>query len=323
MSIISEQVESYISFKQGLGVQMISEASALRHFIRYAHEHGHRGYITVDLAVSWARSGTGHAEGWEVKRYESARRVTDYAAVFDDSVFRLPAGLLGKVNDRITPYIYTDEEVSLLMKAAAGFYSMQDPLRSYAYEAMIGILRTTGMRPFEALSLEDSDFDQDKQLLLIRKAKNNRERIVPIDKRTTDALIAYQAKRNEMRSSRNCKNLIITRGDKPLGLSSFQTAFYELRCILLDRGEVWERRPPRPYDLRHTYAVKTLLRWYRDKKDINALLPVLATYMGHSTISETYWYLTGAPELMEVAVASFENLVKAGDGVWDKKLSKA
>jgi len=321
MSIIDEQVESFISFKQGLGIQMISEACAMRQFKNYAESIGHSGSITVELAVSWAQSGN-HAEGYGIKKYEMARRISEYAAVFDDSIPRLPAGLLGKTNNRITPYIYTDEEVSLLMRAASGFYSMQDPLRSLAYEAMIGILHSTGMRPFEALALEDNDFDRDNQILMIRKAKNNRERMIPVDSRTACALIAYLKKRDELRDSKTCKRLIVTQGDKPLGLSGFQTAFYELRCILLNRGEVWERRPPRPYDLRHTYAVQTLLRWYKEKEDINALLPVLATYMGHSSISETYWYLTGTPELMEVAVSAFENLAKAGEGSWNMRVSK-
>jgi len=248
MSIVDEQVESYISFKQGLGIQMISEACALRHLKSYAGSIGHTGYITIELAASWARSGD-HAEGYEIRRYEMARRVSDYAAVFDDSVPRLPAGLLGKAHSRIDPYIYTDEEVSLLMRAAASFYSMQDPLRSLAFESMIGIMRTTGMRPFEALALEDGDFDQENQVLLVKKAKNNRERMVPVDARTADALAAYQERRDKLRSGTACKKLIVTNGDRPLGLQSFQDAFCELRCILLGRGEVWERRPPRPYDL--------------------------------------------------------------------------
>jgi integrase len=321
MNTVDEHVEAYISFKQGMGVTMISEASALRQFRRYAESLGHEGPVTLELAVSWARSGT-HAEGYEIKRYEMARRVSDYAAVFDDSIPRLPAGLLGKTSDRITPYIYTDEEVSLLMKAASASYSMQDPLRSIAYEAVIGILRTTGMRPFEALSLKDDDFDQDNRIIMIRKAKNNKERMIPIDKSASAALAAYQIRRDELRSGRTCKNLIISNGDRPLGISGFQDAFCEIRCILLNRGEVWTRRPPRPYDLRHTYAVKTLLRWHESGEDVNALLPVLATYMGHSTISETYWYLTGTSELMAVACSSFEELVKAGDGTWQARTSK-
>jgi integrase len=316
MSTVDEQVESFIAFKQGLGIQMISEASALRHLRRHAQSIGHSGPITLELALSWSRSGNDHALGYEIKRYELARRVTEYASVFDESVHRLPAGLLGKTSDRITPYIYTDEEISLLMKAASSFYSMQDPLRPIAYEALIGILRATGMRPFEALALEDGDFDKNRQLLLVRKAKNNKERLVPVEESTCRALISYQDKRDELRSAHSCKNLIVSDGDRALSLASFQHAFCEIRCVLLNRGEVWNRRPPRPYDLRHTYAVMRLLGWYREKEDINALLPVLATYMGHASISETYWYLTGTPELLEVACSAFEELVKAGDNAW-------
>jgi integrase len=310
MNIVEEQVEAFIVFKQGLGVQMISEAATLRHLGRYAEAVGHEGPITTDLAISWARNGNHHAEGYEIKKYELARRVSEYSSVFDGSVPRLPAGILGKVDDRITPYIYTDEEVSLLMKAASALFSESDLLRPIAYEMTIGLMRSTGMRPSEVLSLKDEDFDSDNLLIVIRKAKNNKERLVPIDESVRRALVAYRAKREQLRNGKNCRSLIVSNGDKPLALHSFQDAFCEIRYVLLDRGEVWQRRPPRPYDLRHTYSVKTILAWYENGEDINALLPVLATYLGHTTISETYWYLTGAPELMEVACSAFESIAK-------------
>lgn len=315
MNIVEEQVEAFIAFKQGLGVSMISEASAMRQLVRYAKEVGRTESITLELAVSWAQHG-GNAKGYAIKKYEMARRIVEYASVFDESIARLPAGILGKTNDRITPYIYTDEEVSLLMKASSRFYSQQDPLRPIAYEVLIGLLRSTGMRPFEALSLRDQDFDQENSLLMVRTAKNNKERMLPVDESTCKALASYQTLRDRLRTGNTCNNIIVTRGDKPLGLSSFQDAFYEIRCILLNRGEVWQRRPPRPYDLRHTYAARTLLSWYGANKNINTLLPILATYMGHADISETYWYLTGTPELMEVACSAFEGLSRAGDGTW-------
>jgi integrase len=323
MNTVEEQVEAFIAFKQGLGISMVSDIYTLRRLIRYAKEISHEGPITLELALSWAQNDKS-AAGYAIKKYEMARRISEYSSVFDESTPRLPAGLLGKTNDRITPYIYTDEEVSLLMRAASKYYSQQDPLRPIAYEVLIGLLRATGMRPFEALCLEDRDFDQGNSLLMVRKAKNNKERMLPIDQSTCNALSFYQEMRDSLRTGSTCKNLIIANGDMPLGLSSFQIAFYELRCILLDRGEVWQRRPPRPYDLRHSFAVRTLLSWHESKADINALLPALATYMGHANVSETYWYLTGTPELMEVACSAFEGLAKAGDRSWQQaSVSKA
>ena len=168
------------------------------------------------------------------------------------------------------------------------------------------------MRPNEALSLDDSDFDLDGEAICVRRAKNNRERIVPVDATIVDAIERYRHRRDDLRSGGECGRLFVVNGDKPVRLANLEHSFCEIRCALLDRGEVWERRPPRIYDVRHTYAVKTILSWHESGKDVNAMLPVLATYMGHKSISETYWYLTGTPELLQVASDAFERIAKGG-----------
>lgn len=314
MSTVSEQVEAYISYKNGLGVEMKSEASAMRQLARFAESAGHEGPLTTELAVAWARSGTNHAEGYEIKRYEMARRIDEYSSALAGVPPTLIPGLLGKVDNRITPYIYTDEEVSLLMRGASRMYGYDDPLKPLSYSAMIGLMRATGMRPKEAIELEDADFDPERGYLRIKKGKNNRERVLPIEESTVAALLEHQRRRDEARSGGNCRRLLVVNGDKPLRLGNIESSFCEIRCILLGRGEVWERRPPRLYDLRHTYAVSTILGWYESGEDVNAMLPALSTYMGHKKISDTYWYLTGTPELLEVASSVFESWAKGGSG---------
>lgn len=313
MSIVGDQVESYITFKVGLGVAMVSEASALRQFAGYADSAGHAGPITVDIAVEWARSGTNHAEGYEIKRYEMARRVHEFSSALEGVPATLPPGLLGKTDDRITPYIYTGEEVSLLVHAALKTYAQDDPMKPLAYGTIIGLLSATGMRPGEAFDLDDGDFDAENGVILIKKAKKNRERIVPVEQSTADAILGYREKRDKLRAGAKCAKLFVANGDKPMRLGNLEHAFCEIRCVLLGRGEVWERRPPRLYDLRHSYAVGRILGWHESGEDVNAMLPVLATYLGHKTISETYWYLTGTPELLQVACDAFGALVKGGD----------
>ena len=312
MSIVKDQVETYIAYKNGLGVPMVSEASAMRQFARYADSVGHEGPITVERAVEWARSGTNQAEGYEIKRYEMARRVHEYACALAGIPSSLPPGLIGKSCNRITPYIFTDEEVSLIVHAASRLYVQQDPMKPLAYGTVIGLLRSTGMRPSEALSLDDSDFDPDRGAIRVRKAKGNRERVIPVDDTVADAIERYRHRRDALRSGGECGSLFVANGDKPVRLGNLEHSFCEIRCVLLDRGEVWERRPPRIYDMRHTYAVRTILSWHESGEDVNAMLPVLATYMGHKSVSETYWYLTGTPELLQVAGDAFERVVKGG-----------
>lgn len=305
-SAVSEQVESYIDYKRGLGVEMVSEASALRQLARFAGEAGHEGPIDAGLAVSWATSGGGHDRAYECKRYELARRVTDYRAALGAGEPRLAPGLLGSASARVTPYIYTDEEVSLLMRASAGLYSQDDPMRPPAMEVLVGLMRSTGVRPSEALSMADSRFDGDAGTLTVVSGKGARDRLLPLDGGVVDAVRAYRELRDRQRTGRACDRLIVVRGDRPLSLGSAEGSFCEIRSVLLGRGELWQRRPPRLYDLRHTYAVRTLLRWHSEGRDVDAMLPALSTYMGHARLSDTYWYLTGTTELMEVAARAFE-----------------
>lgn len=309
MSTVSEQVEAYIAYKQGLGIAMRSEACTMRQLARYAAEVGHDGPVDVGLAVAWARSGGRHAEGYEIKRYEMARRIHEYSCALDGVPPSMPAGLLGKTGNRITPYIYTDEEVSLLMRGAEGLYTQYDRTKPLAFAALIGLIRSTGMRPGEAVALSDSDFDANSGTITVRRAKNGRERILSLDPSVVDAVRDYRRRRDSARSGTTCKNLFVIGGDSPATLGRFQHSFCEIRCILLRRGEVWHRRPPRPMDLRHTYAVRTILRWYERGEDVNALLPVLSVCMGHKSVTETYWYLTGTPELMAVAADAFSDYV--------------
>ncbi len=313
MSVVRDQVEAYIAYKNGLGVPMVSEASAMRRFARYADSVGHEGPITVEIAVEWARSGTNHAEGYEIKRYEMARRVHEYACALAGAAPTLPPGLIGKSCNRITPYIFADEEISLIMHAASRMYVQQDAMKPLAYAAVIGLLRATGMRPNEALSLDDSDFDPDAGTFLVRKGKNNRERIIPVEDSTVEAIMRYRERRDELRDGLQCRRLFVANGDKSIRLGNLEHSFCEIRCVLLNRGEIWERRPPRIYDLRHTFAVSKILSWHESDENVNAMLPVLATYMGHKNISETYWYLTGTPELLQVACDAFEQAAKGVD----------
>lgn len=312
MSRVSEQVEAYIAFKNGLGVEMVSAASAMRQFARFAESAGHEGPIDVDIAVAWARSGSNHAEGYEIKRYEMARRIDEYTSALAGVPPSLPPGLLGKCSNRITPYIYTDEEVSLLVYGASRMYVQEDGMKPLAYSTAIGLLRATGMRPKELLELEDRDFDADAATIHIRKGKNNRERVIPVDATTVEAIEEYRERRDHLRSGHSCSRLIVANGDRPVHLHNLEHSFCEIRCILLGRGEVWERRPPRIYDLRHSYCVRTILAWHEAGEDVNALLPALSAYMGHKKFADTYWYLTATPELLQVACDAFGTPTRGG-----------
>lgn len=304
---VAGQVEAYVLFKRGLGVEMSTSAVTLAQLVRFADAAGHAGPIDRDLAVAWATSGKGHTRGYEASRYELARRVADFSRAMDSTLPDLPPGLLGRVKERVTPYIFTDEEVSTLMSCASRTYFSRDPLRPLAVSTSIGLMRACGLRPGEAIALEDKDLDLEAKTLAVRDSKFGRTRVLPIDDSVAEALSCYREARDSLRGDRSCTRLIVGEGGREVRIWTLDAVFESLRMCLLDRGRTWERRPPRLYDLRHTMAVRTLLRWHAEGRDVNALLPVLCRYMGHESISDTYWYLTGTPELMEVASRAFES----------------
>ena len=305
-SVIAGQVEAYVLFKRGLGVEMATTATTLAQFVRFADSAGHTGPIDLDIAVAWARSGNGHRESYEATRYELARRVSDFARVMDPELPELPRGIMGKTKERVTPYVYTDEEVAVLMSCASRFYYLQDPLKPMSLEFAIGLMRSAGLRPNEALALEDADYDEGERMLTVRLSKNAKTRVVPLDDSVAEAIGAYRERRDAARADFSCTRLIVGTGSRAVRIWTLDDLFMELRMVLLGRGEMWQRRPPRLMDLRHTFAVRTLLRWHEEGADVNAMMPVLARYLGHESISETYWYLTGTPELMGIAGDAFE-----------------
>lgn len=305
--VVAGQVEAYVLFKRGLGVEMATTAVTLAQLVRFADAAGHEGPIDRDLAVSWATSGKRHSRSYEASRYEQARRVADFSRALDPSLPTLPPGILGRERERVTPYIFTDEEVSTLMSCASRLYFSHDPLRPLAVRTSIGLMRACGLRPGEAIALEDDDLDLDAGTIAVRDSKFGRTRVLPMHPSAVSALADYREARDSVRPNRACTRLIVGDGGREVRIWTLDGVFESLRMCLLDRGQMWGRRPPRLYDLRHTMAVRTLLRWHGEGRDVNALLPVLCRYMGHESISETYWYLTGTPELMEVASEAFES----------------
>jgi integrase len=306
MVSIVEQVEALIDYKQGLGIGFQTQANALRQFARFAESICHEGPVDVEIACRWARSGTGHTRGYESVRYEEVRRLSDFCRAFDASLPKLPAGLLGKMGNRVEPYIYSDEDIALLMRAAGSLSDIY-PLRPLTHRFLIGLLRATGMRPSEALNLRDADIDEGGRTILVKDSKG-KSRLLPISESTMTAIVDFRAERDRIRPHKGCPNLLLSAYGDALSLTSADDMFQEYRHVLLGRGEVWNRRPPRLYDARHSYCCWTIIRWYETGRDVAALMPVLSNYMGHEHIGDTYWYLSNVPRLLSIACEAFRKM---------------
>jgi site-specific recombinase XerD len=183
----------------------------------------------------------------------------------------------------------------------ASLRTLAPALRGASAETVVGLLWATGLRVGEALTLERTDVRFDDGLVSVRCSKYNKDRLVPLSESALDALASYARRRDRLCAEPKTTRFFVTPTGGPLGYQRLRTDF----CEVLEHGSIRDPRP-RLGDLRHAFAVRTLLGWYRSGLDVEALLPRLSTYLGHVTPASTYWYLSAAPELMAIAAERLE-----------------
>lgn len=296
--------EDYLVLRRRLGFALKSSGQQLIGFARYADSIGHRGPITIDLAVGWARLPRDASPCWWARRLDIVRQFAQYRRLFDPQTEIPPAGLLGPSSRRVTPHIYSDKEIAALLDAA-GKLRPAGGLRPHTYVTLLGLLLSAGLRISEALQLGCSDIDFDDGVLTVRRTKFRKSRLVPLHPSTVTALAKYARKRDEHFPGTPVPAFFVNEPGKPLRASTVASTF----CVLRDQlGWTRDRdgRRPRLHDMRHTMAVCTLLRWYREGMDVDRKMPALSTYLGHVEVRDTYWYLTAVPELMAITAARFE-----------------
>lgn len=316
-NLISKQIEEYIAYKKGLGFQIRVESQELRRFAKYTNEIGYEGSLNVDIAFRWATLDPAYSRWYMARRMETVATFAAYACVFDAQAQMIPKGMFGKCHGRTLPYIYTEKEIRTLMEAAGTLYS-PDKLRCRTIPFGIGLLWSTGMRPNEVCCLLDEDVDLHKGTVTIRETKFSKTRILPLHETVVAQLESYIRFRDQARTDFSEPYLLITTGGRRLLLRSFEYALQQIRSSLLEEHGTWNRRPPRLYDLRHTFACRTLLHWLKDGINVDTKMIFLSTYLGHVKIADTYWYLTGIPELMEVVSENFEKTFSLEGGIRDE-----
>ena len=304
--------EEYLGYRRRLGFRLRSEGKMLLAFARHADNAGHHGPVTTELAVGWARLPAEAAPLYQARRLQVVRGFARYRAIFDPATEVPPEGLLGSAQRRVTPHIYSDAELSALL-AAAGRLRSPTGLRPLTYATLIGLLSCTGLRIAEALKLARSDVDWDHATLTIHETKFHKSRLVPLHPTTVQALKAYARFRDRCHPIPQTDAFFVSERGTPLPDARVRITFRALRTHLPDPTRP-EGRAPRIYDLRHTFACRRLLRWYAEGADLDHAVLALSTYLGHAQVSDTYWYLTGIPELLDLAAARFEHFAAPEPG---------
>jgi integrase/recombinase XerD len=304
-------VDFYLSSRRQLGFALQEQDCLLDNLVDYAQERGHRGPLTSQLALDWAQLPPPPPSRQRARRLLAIRQFALFWASFDPRTQIPPAGLFGSAyGPRRSVHIYSAQEMTQLMTAA----HRPDPANPCpdTFGALLGLLACTGLRISEALGLELQDWEPSQAVLTVRQSKFGQSRYVPLSAGAADVFGNYLQHRFQAFPRAKDRGLFLNQCGHPLREWQVRATFTALRQQL-----GWQERRPRPrlHDLRHTFAVNCLLRWYRQgQEELNAKILCLATYLGHRNIRHTYWYLSAVPELLALGSARWAKALASQKG---------
>ena len=298
MSLLSH-VGDYVALRRSLGFTFQHEERLLVSFAHY-HEAAGAQHLRSDLAILWAKLPAGATTTHWAKRLGIVRRFAIYLATIDEATEIPPTGVFPTHRRRPTPYLFSEDDVAAVLEAARALAS---PLRAATHETLFGLLSVSGMRIGEAIGLRRYDVDLSEGVITIRHAKFDRTRLVPLHESTTAVLRAYAATRDRLCPHPRADVFFISSVGTALHRTGVETPFNAITTALGLRTATLR---PRVHDLRHGFAVRTLLNWQREGVSVDRHLPTLSDYLGHVAPADTYWYLSAVPELMELAAQRLE-----------------
>ena len=304
MNELRTALETYLKIRRSLGFKMKNEEKLLSQFISFLELQGFT-HITSSAVLSWATQPRDcHPGNWR-NRFMTVRRFSKYLHALDPRTEIPPIGALKKRYQRRTPHIYTEKEILRLIKVAKCTRAPKG-LWGWTFSTIFGLLAVTGMRISEVVNLGREDVDLGEGVLTIRETKFRKSRLVPIHPSTTKMLKRYDKLRDRVFPQLQRGSFFVTEWGKQLRAKKVGEKFRALARKIHLRGP---KGTPGPHlhDLRHTFAVNTMLTWYRLGVDVEAHMPELSTYLGHLSTAETYWYISAVPELLFLAAKKLEN----------------
>jgi integrase len=300
MNAIETALSDYLQLRRGLGHQLDDAGRQLSRFVAYLNAIGAET-VTMDAVLGFVFDpDLNPASKTPSKRATAVRGFARYLAGIDAATEIPPAGLVSYRARRRTPHLFSDEDVAAVVRHARR--STLFPFRAETLTALIGLLAVTGMRVGEVLRLGIGDIDWDNAVILVRNTKFHKGRDVPVSASTIEALSAYAEHRDRPRQC--APRLFVSLTGTPVIYHNFRRTFHDAITAAGIGNDPAVR--PRIHDLRHSFAVRTLLGWHRAGLDVEALLPRLSTYLGHREPRFTYCYLSATPELFGYAEARLD-----------------
>jgi integrase/recombinase XerD len=306
MSTLRQAAEQYLQLRRDLGYKLRETGRRLEDFVAFAEREG-ASHVTTDLALRWAQQPAGVQPATWASRLRIVRRFALWLNAADRRTEVPPPGLLPGRYLRKRPYIYSDAEIRDLIRAAGQLASAAG-LKGRTYATIFGLLAVTGMRVSEVVALDREDVDLDEGILRIRRTKFGKSRLVAVHDSTRQVLAEYARERDRIVRRPAAPAFFLSEGGDRVTACAARFNFAKVSREVGLRAPTAGRhgRGPRLHDMRHRFAVCTLLRWYRAGLDVEREIPKLATYLGHVHVNETYWYLEAVPELLELAARRLE-----------------
>jgi integrase len=298
VSRLGERLSAYVALQRALGFQFEQQAVILHQFDRYLSGREGSPRLTQETVLGFATDDPASSMNRSARRYRVVRRFCEYLAAFDPDAPVLDMKAVPGSSARSVPYIISDEELARLLHQARHI-SRPYPQRGVTLHAMIGLAASTGLRISEIVRLDRSDVDLETGVLHVRRTKFRKDRYVPTHLTTLEVLRGYAATRDAAYPDCRDSAFFVTTWRKRFDRNTLQ----QQACQAARRAEL--RGPTGKglsmHHLRHRFAVKRLVAWYRAGIDVQAMLPVLATYMGHVHYTDTAYYLTATAELLGLA----------------------
>ena len=304
---LSLELQRYLEVRRNLGYDLGTSERVLKQFVSFL-ETKNETHLKTDLFLQWKQVFGKAAQSTWAHRLGMVRLFASWLHSLDPCHEIPPQSLIPNRYRRKPPYIYSDDEIRRIIEAA-GLLPSKNGFRAITYPAFFGLVSVTGLRISEAISLNDRDIDLENGIVMLHNGKNGKDRILPVTECTKNHLQEYARKRDRLLGYAPEPFFV---SDEGIRLTDCIVR-YNFANVCQMIGLRTEQRfhkhgvGPRVHDLRHTFAVKVLMNWYREGKNIDQEMLKLVTYLGHQSVSHTYWYIEAVPELLALASQRVEN----------------
>jgi integrase/recombinase XerD len=304
---LSLQLQRYLEIRRNLGYDLSTSERVLKQFVSFL-ETKNEPHITTDLFLQWKQVfGRASQSTWG-RRLGMVRLFASWLHSMDTLHEIPPQALIPSYHRRKQPYIYTDDEIRRIIEAAS-LLSSKNGIREITYPAFFGLVYVTGLRISEAISLNNQDVDLQNGIITLFNGKNGKDRILPVTECTKNHLKEYSRKRDRLLGHIPEPFFVSEEGIRLTDCAVRYNFVVVCKMIGLRAEQPFYKHGvgPRIHDLRHTFAVKVMINWYKEGKNIDQEMLKLVTYLGHKSVTHTYWYIEAVPELLALASQRAEN----------------